>query len=132
MFPFIFLLTIQLFFIKLFNNNEIEILKYSGLKNSDLLIILSALSIITSILISLLFYNFSSNLKNFYLELKSPYASDGKYLAVITKNGLWIKDEIDDKIMIINSSEINNNFLYNNFCRLFMLLFILLYIFINC
>ena len=115
MFPFIFLLTIQLFFIKLFNNNEIEILKYSGLKNSDLLIILSALSIITSILISLLFYNFSSNLKNFYLELKSPYASDGKYLAVITKNGLWIKDEIDDKIMIINSSEINDNFLYNNF-----------------
>ena len=32
MFPFIFLLTAQLFFIKLFNNNELEIFKYSGLK----------------------------------------------------------------------------------------------------
>ena len=115
MFPFIFLLTTQLFFIKLFNNNEIEIFKYSGLKNSKILIIISLLSIITGILISLLFYNLSSNLKNLYLELKSPYATDGKYLAVITKNGLWIKDEINDKIIITNSSEINNTFLINNF-----------------
>ena len=34
MFPFIFLITSQAFFIKLFNNNELEIFKYSGLKNS--------------------------------------------------------------------------------------------------
>ena len=47
--------------------------------------------------------------------MKSPYATDGKYLAVITKNGLWIKDEINDKIIITNSSEINNTFLINNF-----------------
>ena len=32
MFPFIFLISAQIFFIKLFNNNEIEIFKYSGLK----------------------------------------------------------------------------------------------------
>ena len=32
MFPFIFLITSQAFFIKLFNNNELEIFKYSGLK----------------------------------------------------------------------------------------------------
>ena len=115
MFPFIFLITTQLFFIKLFTNNEIEILKYSGLKNSKILGILGVLSIITGLLITLIFYNFSSNLKNFYLEFKSPFADDGKYLAVITKNGLWIKDEIDGNIYIINSSEVNKNFLINNF-----------------
>ena len=115
MFPFIFLITTQLFFIKLFENNEIEILKYSGLKNSNILIILSMLSLLTGIIIILVFYNFSSNLKNYYLKLKSPYADDGKYLAVITNNGLWIKDEIDNKIIITNSSEIDNNFLINNF-----------------
>ena len=38
MFPFIFLITTQLFFIKLFENKEIEIFKYSGLKNSKILI----------------------------------------------------------------------------------------------
>ena len=36
MFPFIFLVATQLFFIKLFENNQIEIFKYSGLKNSKL------------------------------------------------------------------------------------------------
>ena len=40
MFPFIFLITTQLFFIKLFQNNEIEIFKYSGLKNSKIIAIL--------------------------------------------------------------------------------------------
>ncbi len=115
MFPFIFLITTQLFFIKLFENNEIEILKYSGLKNSKILIFLTSISILTGIIIILVFYNFSSNLKNYYLKLKSPYAADGKYLAVITNNGLWIKDEIDGKIIITNSSEINQNYLIDNF-----------------
>ena len=115
MFPFIFLISTQLFFIKLFNNNEIEVFKYSGLKNTKIIQILSIISIITGILITTIFYNFSSNLKNIYLELKSVYASDGKYLAVITKNGLWIKDKIDNKIIITNSSSINNNFLINSF-----------------
>ena len=115
MFPFIFLLTTQFFFIKLFNNNELEVFKYSGLKNSSILIIVSFLSLIMGIIIITVFYNFSANLKNFYLEKKSQYTSDGKYLAVVTKNGLWIKDEIDDKIYIINSTEIKDNFLIDNF-----------------
>ena len=59
----------------------------------------------------ILFYSFSSSLKNFYLDLKTNYTSDGKYLAVITKNGLWIKDVIDDKILIINSVKIDQNYL---------------------
>ena len=115
MFPFIFLITTQFFFIKLFNNNELEVFKYSGLKNSSIIWILSLLSLIVGVIIITVFYNFSANFKNFYLEKKSQFTSDGKYLAVITKNGLWIKDEIDDKIYIINSSEIKDNFLINNF-----------------
>ncbi len=115
MFPFILLITVQLFFIKLFENKEIEIFKYSGLRNSKIILTLSILSVVTGVLVSSIFYNFSSDLKNFYLELKSKYTVDGKYLAVITKNGLWIKDKIDNKIIITNSSSIENNFLINNF-----------------
>ena len=33
MFPFIFLISTQFFFLKLFDNDEINIFKYSGLKN---------------------------------------------------------------------------------------------------
>ncbi len=115
MFPFIMLLTIQLFFIKIFENKEIDIFKYSGLKNSSILSILSVLSLITGLFVITIFYNLSSNLKNFYLELKSNYTTDGKYLAVITKNGLWIKDKIDESVIIVNSSSIDGEFLVTNF-----------------
>ena len=115
MFPFIMLLTTQLFFIKIFENKEIEIFKYSGLKNSRILNILTLLSLITGMLVILIFYNFSANLKNFYLELKSSYTSDGKYLAVITKNGLWIKDKVNNKTLITNSSSIEGGYLIDNF-----------------
>ena len=53
----------------------------------------------------------SSNLKNIYLEIKNNYSSDNKYLAVITNNGLWIKDFIGQEIRIINASKIDQNFL---------------------
>ena len=115
MFPFILLISIQLFFIKIYDHKEIEIFKYSGLKNSKILFILGILTLFTGLLVSTVFYNLSSNLKNLYLEIKSNYTIDGKYLAVITKNGLWIKDKINDKILITNSSYIEGNYLIENF-----------------
>ena len=115
MLPFIFLITTQLFFIKLFNNNEIEIFKYSGLKNTSILKVFSLIVILTGIIVTIIFYNFSAVFKNFYLEEKTKFTTDSKYLAVITKNGLWIKDEIDEKIYIVNSAKIESNFLINNF-----------------
>ncbi len=114
-FPFIILITVQLTFVKLFENQEIEIFKYSGLKNSKIILIISMMSIFTGIVVLSMFYNLSSDLKNIYLEFKSKYSSDGKYLAVVTKNGLWIKDKVDNKIIITNASSINNNFIQNNF-----------------
>ena len=111
MFPFIFLVSTQLFFITLFNNNELNIFKYTGLKNSKILIILSTMSFVLGLIIISFFYNLSSNLKNFYLDLKSSYTSDGKYLAVITKNGLWIKDVIDEKTLLINAARIEQNYI---------------------
>lgn len=115
MFPFLILISTQLFFIKLSNNDEIQIFKYSGLKNINILKIISITSFLIGIFSVIVFYNFSSKLKNIYIELKSPYTSDNKYLAVITKNGLWIKDVVDNNEIIVNSSEIKNNFLINNF-----------------
>ncbi len=115
MLPFIFLISTQVFFIYLFNNNEIEIFKYSGLKNSSIIQILSILSFFLGLMIIVFFYNFSSNLKNFYLEIKSKYQTDGKYLAVITNNGLWIKDVKNKKTSIVHASKINENYLINTF-----------------
>jgi len=119
MFPFIFLIATQFFFLKLFNNNELDIFKYSGLKNTKILQILSLVSFIVSILIITIFYSFSSNLQHYYLQIKNQFSNDKLYLAVINKNGLWVKDIVNDKISIINSSKINSNFLTNTFITTF-------------
>ena len=57
MFPFIFLIGTQLFFNNLFNNNQLNIFKYSGLKNSKILIIINITTFLIGILIISLFYN---------------------------------------------------------------------------
>ena len=119
MFPFIFLISVQFFFIKLLNNNEINVFKYSGLKNTRIIYILSILSFLMGIIIILLFYNFSSNLQRYYLEIKNQYTTDNSYLAVINKNGLWIKDIVNNEISIINSSKINGNILEDTFISTF-------------
>ena len=119
MFPFIFLISTQFFFIKLLNNNEINIFKYSGLNNLRIISILGILSFFIGILIITLFYNLSSNLQKYYLEIKNQYSTDKSYLAVINKNGLWIKDIVNKNINIINSGGIQNNFLTDTFITTF-------------
>ena len=119
MFPFIFLIGTQLFFISLFNDNQIQIFKFSGLKNSKILTLIGIFSFLLGLFAITVFYNFSSNLKNFYLELKNNYSADDKYLAVITKNGLWIKDNTDGKINIINALKIDNEHLIDTFITQF-------------
>ena len=61
----------------------------------------------------------SSNLKSYYLELKIKYTADGKYLAVVTNNGLWIKDVVKENIYIVNASKINENYLIDAFITQF-------------
>ncbi len=112
-FPFIFLITSQFAFIRLMDQNEIIVLKNFGLDNLKIIKILSVLSFIFGLLIITIYYNFSSSLKYSYLNLKNTYAKDNKYLAVITENGIWIKDESEENINIINANTFKNKFLYN-------------------
>ena len=112
-FPFIFLISTQFFFIQIFDKNELTIYKSVGLNNFKILKILTSCSLILALLIIFIFYNFSAKFKYLYLDLKNDYTLDNKYLAVITENGLWLKDEIDDSILIVNASSIDNYYLKN-------------------
>ena len=111
--PFIFLITTQFFFLEILDKNELLTFKHSGIKNISIVGSLSLISFILGIFIILIFYNFTSQLKNNYIKIKNSYSEDKKYLAVITENGLWIKDKIDSKINIINSEKIEGNTLKN-------------------
>ena len=111
--PFIFLISTLWFFIKLINKNELSIFKYTGITNNKILGIVVVFSFIIGLFLIFGYYTFSSKLKSQYLLKKNQFTSDDKYLAVITENGLWIRDEVNETINIINADKINNNLLIN-------------------
>tara|TARA_Y100000816_G_C26096110_1_gene580130 strand:+ start:834 stop:1907 length:1074 start_codon:yes stop_codon:yes gene_type:complete len=112
-FPFIFLISSQFLIINLIEKNEIIILKNFGIDNLKLISIISFVSFVVSLFLIVFFYNFSAKLKHIYLDIKNDFASDNKYLAVITENGIWIKDEIDSFTNIISANLIEKDNLKN-------------------
>ena len=110
-FPFIFLLTTQFLFYDLFKSDELNLLKKNGLNNLKIVKILFFLSICIGIFNVLIFYNVSSLLKFQYSNIKNSFSKDNKYLAMVTDSGLWIKDEISNKKLIIKSTYVKGNFL---------------------
>jgi lipopolysaccharide export system permease protein len=112
-FPFIFLIGTQFFFLDIIDKSELDILKINGLSNLRVLRTLFLTSFVLGFILITTFYALSSKLKFIYFEIKNSYSKDDKYLAVIKESGLWIKDEIDNKVLIINSDKISGNLLIN-------------------
>jgi len=112
-FPFIFLIGAQFFFIKILDSNELLAFKNYGLSNKKILSIISLTSFLIGIVIISFFYNISAVLKFKYLDLKNEYTKDNKYLASVTENGLWIKDDNGSEVYFINAETVSNNKLLN-------------------
>jgi len=108
-FPFIFLISTQMFFVNLFEKEELIVLKKHGVDNLVLIKILIITSLVCGILIVSLFYTISAQMKHSYLSFKNKFTDDKKYLAVVNENGLWIKDEVDNSINIINAEIFEND-----------------------
>ena len=113
--PFVYLLGVMFFFISLYENEEIELLRSNGINNIRITLIVSIVSIVTGILIIIVYYSFSANLKSLYLNMKYKYSDAGDHLAVVNQGGLWIKEKSDDskKIYIINAKTYKINHLEN-------------------
>ena len=118
-FPFIILISAQLFFVELIKRKENEIIKINNLNNFYLIRLLAICSFLFGILIITIYYPISSKLKFIYSDIKNIYSEDGKYLKHLNDNGIWIKDEIENKIYIINGAEKNDPFLEDVFISKF-------------
>jgi lipopolysaccharide export system permease protein len=112
-FPFIFLISTMFFFMEILDKDELIIYKTYGLTNLKIIKTISLTTIIISFFLVLVFYNISSGLKFLYLDIKNDYAKDSKYLAVVTANGLWIKDNVNNKTNFINAEKIEGEYLLN-------------------
>ena len=108
-FPFIFLISTQFLFFDLFKKDELNHMKNNGLSNLKLIKILFLSSISIGIITVLIFYNIASTLKFIYTDIKNKFSNDNKYLAVVTDNGLWLKDEIENSVIIIKAKSIKND-----------------------
>ncbi len=102
-FPFIFLISTQFLFFDLFKKDELNHMKNNGLSNLKIIKILFISSISIGVITVLIYYNLASSLKYIYTDIKNKFSNDNKYLAVVTDSGLWLKDEVDDNIIIVKA-----------------------------
>ncbi|MDA9701930.1 LptF/LptG family permease [Candidatus Pelagibacter sp.] len=118
-FPFVILIAAQLFFIELIKKKENELIKINNLNNFYLIKLLAICSFLFGIIIITIYYPVSSKLKFIYSDIKNVYSEDGKYLKHLNDNGIWIKDEIENEIYIINGAEKKDPFLKDVFISKF-------------
>ena len=108
-FPFIFFLTIKIFYLTLVDKNELAILNVNGVSNLKIIYLISLIVSILGIFILLFFYSFSSDLKSRYLDIKNRFSNSNEYLAVVNDDGLWIKEEVDQNLYIIHAEKFDKN-----------------------
>ncbi len=108
-FPFIFLITIKIFYLNLVDKNELAILNINGISNIKIIYLLSVIVAILGAFILLFFYSFSSDLKSKYLDIKNRFSNSNEYLAVVNDDGLWIKEEVDQNLYIIHAEKFDKN-----------------------
>ncbi len=113
--PFIFLLGVMFFFINLYEKEEIELLRSNGVNNFKITFLISFISLFMGIILIILYYSFSANLKSLYLNIKYQYSNTSDHLAVVNEDGLWIKEKNLDgsRIFIINAMKYKFNELEN-------------------
>ena len=118
-FPFIFLTGTIYFFMDIIDKGEIYTLKILCVSNIKILTTICVISFFIGLFLITFFYHLSTNLKFVYLEKKNNFSKDDRYLAVVTSNGLWIRDKIDSSLNYINADKINENYLINIFISSF-------------
>tara|TARA_B100000242_G_C43021046_1_gene475154 strand:- start:53 stop:1135 length:1083 start_codon:yes stop_codon:yes gene_type:complete len=108
-FPFIFLISIKFFYLRFSEKNELNILNMNGVSKLKIIYFLSLFSMFLGVFLLLVYYSFSSELKNKYLDIKNSFSNSNEYLAVVNDDGLWIKEEVDNNIFIIHAEKFDKN-----------------------
>ena len=111
--PFIFLIAAQYFYINIFDNSEIDVMKKFRIDNLKVVSIISFVSFLLGVFIISAFYNLSAELKHFYYDLKNNLSEENKYLAAVTENGLWLRDQNEENLNFINADRLKDNYLEN-------------------
>ena len=107
--PFIILFSGIVFFLKIYNFNEIISLRVMGYSNIQILLIPALTCFFIGYLIIFLVVPFSSSLLKYSEELKSNYY-ENKNIVFINETGVWIIDKAEKEKNIIRIKKIDKNF----------------------
>ena len=106
--PFIIFISSMIFMIQIRNNRDLLTLKIYGFSNLKIFFILAFTSFFLGWVILFIITPISSSFVKYYEKTKSIYAKDIDHLVTVNKNGLWIKESLQDKERIITASKPDN------------------------
>jgi lipopolysaccharide export system permease protein len=130
LFPFIVLFAGIVFYLKIYNHNEVISLRVMGYSNIQIILIPALTSFFIGYLIVFLITPFTSSMLKYYEELRSEY-NETKNLVFVNETGIWILDKNEKEKNIIRIEKINKDFsvinqvtiynydAYNNFIKRF-------------
>ncbi len=105
--PFIIFLSSMWFMLRIRNNRDLLTLKVFGYSNLKIFFILATASFILGWMILIIANPITSSMSKYYEKTKSNYSRDIDHLVTFNKNGLWIKENFQDKQRIISAARPN-------------------------
>ena len=101
--PFIIFISSMWFMVKIRNNKDLLTMKVYGYSNIKIFFILATTAFLLGWIILLIISPITSSMSKYYEKTKSSYARDIDHLVTFNKNGLWIKESIDNGVRIITA-----------------------------
>jgi lipopolysaccharide export system permease protein len=109
LFPFIVLFAGIVFYLKIYNHNEVISLRVMGYSNIQIILIPALTSFVIGYVIVFLIVPYSSSMLRYYEDLRSEY-NETKNLVFVNETGIWILDKNEKEKNIIRIEKINKDF----------------------
>ena len=109
LFPFIVLFGGIVFYLKIYNHNEVISLRIMGYSNIQIILIPALTSFVIGYIIVFLIVPFSSSMLKYYEDLRSEY-NETKNLVFVNETGIWVLDKNEKEKNIIRIEKINKDF----------------------
>ncbi len=111
--PFVIFIASMWYMISIKSNKDLLTLKVFGFSNLKIILILSFTALIFGVTIIFAVNPITSAMIKYYEKTKAQYSNDIEHLVSINKNGVWIKEMIDNNLRITTAKNIKGSNLEN-------------------
>ncbi len=110
--PFIVFLSAMWYIIAIRSNTDLLSLKVFGFSNLKIIFILAITAFLFGIFVLFFINPLTSTMVKYYEVVKAKYSKDIDHLVSINKNGVWIKENINNKLHITSAKKIEGDNLH--------------------